>query len=355
MNVDKRLPVIVDTTLRDGLQMPGIRLAPHNRIFLLEQLAALGITEAEIGCPAQGKEEVELLRKMAAKAPSINCSVWCRARRDDVDRAMECGVATVHISFPVSERHMRIAGLSRKEVLDRLVSLVAYAYPIVRFVTIGAQDALRADSDFLREFVTTAGVAGVKRVRIADTVGSATPESAASLIRYLHEHCPHVALEYHGHDDFGLAVATTLAVIEAGVDAVSVTVNGVGERAGNAALEEVVTAAVMLYGYTSALRLETLAGLCRFVADALGIPVCPYKAISGRNAFRHESGIHCHGMLRDPLAYQPFIADAVGQRTTYSLGVQSGSSSLQAVMKNNGVTIDRRQSRTLWEQYHELF
>jgi homocitrate synthase NifV len=347
------MPVIVDTTLRDGLQMPGVRMTLDQKLTVLGLLAETGITDVEIGCPGQGPKAVEELRQISSRYSSINCSVWCRALKQDIDSALECGAATIHISFPVSDRHMQIASFSRTEVLDRLRILVAGLHHRDGFVTVGAQDATRADIGFLKNFVAAAIAAGAQRVRIADTVGISTPESAVKLIRTLHNHCPEAALEYHGHNDFGLAAATTLAVIEAGVEAVSVTVNGIGERAGNAAIEEVVSAAVMLYGYESSLHLEKLDQLSKEIADMVHVPLSPCKPISGNNAFRHESGIHCHGMLRDQLAYQPFTAEEVGRKTIYSLGPQSGSSSVQAVMKNKGIPIDRTMARKLWERYHE--
>jgi homocitrate synthase NifV len=353
MNTKKKLPVIVDTTLRDGLQMPGVQIDLERKLEVLERLAMLGITEAEIGCPGQGTKTVRELATLCRKFPFINCSAWCRARREDIDHAIDSGVTTVHVSFPVSERHMQIIGFTRKDVLGRLETLVANVTMQTCFVTVGAQDAMRADKAFLREFVTLAGAVGARRVRIADTVGTAIPESVAFLIGFLHENCPGIGLEYHGHNDFGLAVAGTLSAIETGVEAVSVTVSGVGERAGNAALEEVVSAAVMLYGYETTLHLTELAGLCQAVRNAWNIPEFLPKAISGSNAFRHESGIHCHGMLRDALAYQPCIPDELGFQSSYSIGAQSGYSSVQAVMNSKGMTIDREQSQEIWEHHLE--
>ena len=331
MNSRTRLPVIVDTTLRDGIQMPGAALSFSDKAAVFDRLARLGITEAEIGCPAQGTRAIREIRDLSSRHPSINCSTWCRARTGDIDAAVVSGVRTIHISFPVSDRHMAITGFSRSSVLERCIHLIRHARDGAPRVTIGAQDATRAEPSFLHDFVATAHDTGAARVRIADTVGIATPTTIFRLIEELKNTQPAAALEYHGHNDFGLATATTLAAMEAGVDAVSVTAMGVGERAGNAALEEVLTAAVMLYGYETVLHLEELAEVCRITSGCFDLPVRPDKAVCGANAFRHESGIHCHGMLRDSLSYQPIHAESVGRTTIFSTGPQSGYSSIRAV------------------------
>jgi homocitrate synthase NifV len=353
MNTAKQLPVIVDTTLRDGIQMPGAVLDFNRKAAIFDRLARLGIREAEIGCPAQGAAAVHEMRTLGSRHPEIISSAWCRARKEDIDAAIESGVGTVHISFPVSDRHIRITGLSRLAVLERCTALIRYTLSAAGRVTIGAQDATRADSAFLLEFVSAAHAAGAERIRIADTVGIATPQSITGLIARIKTACPEAALEYHGHNDFGLATATTLAAMEQGIQAVSVTVQGVGERAGNAALEEVITAAVILYGYTAGLHLESLADLCSCTAESFAIPLRPHKAMCGENAFNHESGIHCHGTLRDPLAYQPIPAAAVGRSAGFSIGPQSGSSTLQAVLRAHGIPIDRNDVRTIWRHYHD--
>lgn len=341
MTIDKPLPVVVDTTLRDGIQMPGVDLCSDAKMAIIGALADLGVEEAEIGFAAQGAAALEEMRMLARHVPNVNCSVWCRARCEDLDAASRAGVSTIHISFPVSDRHLRIVGWSREMALERADTLIGRARARARFVTAGAQDATRADPHFLSDFVAAATNAGAHRVRIADTVGIATPRSAASLVELLNRTVPGAALEYHGHNDFGLATASTLAVMEHGIEAISVTVLGVGERAGNAALEEVVTAAVMLYSFKSRMRLARLGRLCEIVGEKFGLQPRSSKAISGVNSFRHESGIHCHGMLRDPLAYQPFAPEAVGRNTVYSVGSQSGASSLLAVGRNQGTMIAR--------------
>jgi len=353
MNDKRPLPVIVDTTLRDGIQMPGTVLSFNDKTAILDRLVLLGIKEIEIGCPAQGSDAVTEIGRLCKRHPSIDCSTWCRARKTDILAAAATGVSTIHISFPVSDRHLAIRGWSREEMLRECTVLIEAARCRVSRVTVGAQDALRTDPDFLKLFVANASSAGAARIRIADTVGSATPQAVGRLITDLIASCPAAAFEYHGHNDFGLATATTLAAMEAGAAAVSVTVQGVGERAGNAPLEEVITAAVMLYGYSTGLCLAALSELCRCTSHGFHLPERPDKAICGTNAFRHESGIHCYGMLRDELAYQPINPATVGEMSRYSIGRQSGYSSLQAVLREQGLSVNRHQARSLWRKRHE--
>lgn len=346
-------PVIVDTTLRDGVQMPGTYLNFSQKKSILGSLYLLGITEAEIGCTARGTSAINEMRRLCGLYPEMHCSAWCRARKEDIDAAAQSGVDTIHISFPVSHRHMKTIHWSVEKTVASLYRLVTYAQKKVNYVTIGAQDATRADPDFLKRFIFTAVDAGAKRIRIADTVGIATPCSITELIETIREACPEARLEFHGHNDFGLATAVTLAAIESGTDAVSVTVQGVGERAGNAALEEVITAAEMLYGYRSPYLLRHLSSLCTLVADCFHLPDHPRKAITGRNAFRHESGIHCHGMLRDKLTYQPFHAETVGRVSQFTFGPQSGSSGIEAILQKHGLHLSRSDARTILKELRE--
>jgi len=350
MKKHRSFPVIVDTTLRDGIQMPGIDLSFSQKKSILGSLFLLGVTEAEIGCPARGTGTVFEMQRLCTLFPDINCSAWCRARTDDIDSASECGVSTIHISFPVSHRHMKTVKWTQNETISALGKLVSYARTKAPFVTVGAQDATRAEPGFLKRFVSAAVSAGANRVRIADTVGIATPIKISELIGNIRQACPDASLEFHGHNDFGLATAVTLAAIDAGADAVSVTVQGVGERAGNAALEEVITAGEMLYGYKSPYTIRHLSRLCGTVSEYFNLPVQPQKAITGKNAFRHESGIHCHGMIRDSLTYQPFNAEVIGSTSRITLGPQSGSSTFEAILKKKGITISRSAVREIWEE-----
>lgn len=355
MTAKDKAPVVVDTTLRDGLQMPGIHLDLQQKTSILGLLSQLGITEVEIGCPARGAKDIFEMNTLCNLYPHIHYSAWCRARKDDINHAVESGVDTIHISFPTSNRHMKILSWTPQETLGFLQNIIPIALSKAPYVTIGAQDATRADICFLNQFVQTAVKAGAKRIRIADTVGIATPTSITSLIDMVKQNCPEAHLEFHGHNDFGLATASALAAINAGADAVSATVLGVGERAGNAALEEVLTAGKILYGFNFPYAIEYLSHLCNHVSDIFNLPEQPNKAITGKNAFRHESGIHCHGVLRDTLAYQPFSAETVGRKSRISLGTQSGVSSLEGMLLSKGIHLNHNDVKVIWEELHEHF
>lgn len=347
MNPRRLLPVIVDTTLRDGAQMPGVRLQESDRISIVNGLAALGVEEIELGCAPRNQREAVQLRSCVQLHPSIEFSIWCRAREDDIDRAFNAEAGTLHCSFPVSRRHMAILSMSENDVLRRLEACIAYAASAKVRITVGAQDATRAEIPFLHQFMATAVSAGAARIRIADTVGIATPPTIHTLITAIKEKCPQAKLEFHGHNDFGIATAVTLAAADAGADAVSCTIQGVGERAGNAALEEFITTATMLCNYAAPYNLNELSHLCEIVGASFGLPPRQNKALCGTNAFTHESGIHCHGTLKEELAYQPFRADLIGRTTTFRIGELSGISSVVAALNSCGITATKSQAEQL--------
>jgi len=353
MTILRKLPIVVDTTLRDGVQMPGVHLGFNDRETILSHLSSIGISEIEFGCAPRSEGELQEMCLLAEKHQSIILSVWCRARKEDIDRAASIPGATVHISFPASSRHMKILSTDEREVLTRADRLIRYARVKAPRVTVGAQDATRADPSFLRQLLSTSCSAGAARIRIADTVGIATLQSITTLISSLKHDIPDCPLEFHGHNDFGLAAAITLAAAEAGIDAVSTTVQGVGERAGNTAFEEFITAAMMLYDYDVPFDTRKLALLCMTVAEAFNLPARRNKAIIGTNVFRHESGVHCHGMRRDGKAYQPFDAELVGLRTSFSIGEYSGVSSLLAALESCGITATDGQARKLMECFRK--
>lgn len=346
------LPVVVDTTLRDGVQMPGVHLSDADKYSIVDKLSLLGIREVELGCAARKESEGTFFRKITELHQEICFSLWCRARRDDIASAKMTGIRSIHISFPVSACHMRVLGVTPSQVIAKMLTLTSEAKDGGYRVTIGAQDATRAELPFLLEFIQAASSAGTERIRIADTVGIGTPESINTLFESIHENCQGAATEFHGHDDFGLAVANAFAAARAGCNAVSVTVNGVGERAGNVALEEFVTGGTMLYHLKSSLELPVLADLCSCVGKAFGLETMKSKAISGLNAFRHESGIHCHGQMRDSTAYQPFNPKIIGRRTQFSIGEQSGISTVQAVFAEQGQRVDKREARKILQSAH---
>jgi homocitrate synthase NifV len=343
------MPVhIIDTTLRDGEQAPGVAFSTAEKMAILLLLDDAGVDELEVGIPAMGPAVCREIREMAALDPDCLLTSWCRAVKADIELAADCGTDGVHISFPVSSILLRALGKTTDWVLTRLDALVPFASERFRMVSVGAQDAFRASPDFLDAFVRSAAARGVHRVRIADTVGLARPSRVADMVRQLAPPAGAAALEFHGHNDLGMATANTIAAIEAGIGAVSVTVNGIGERAGNAPLEQVAVAVATLDDRHSAIDTRKLMAVCRFVSRVTHRPIAVDRPITGDAAFSHESGIHCAAVLKDPDTYQPFSPEMVGRRRSrLVVGRHSGSAVLKHTMKKAGLILDDQKTGQL--------
>jgi homocitrate synthase NifV len=316
---------------------------------------AAGVPELEAGIPAMGREAVEDLRTLTAAVGPDRVLAWCRADATDLQAARASGVSRVHISFPVSDLHLTIWGRNRTWVLCELQRLTNEAAATFPFVSVGAQDYSRADPEFLNDFARAVSLGPARRLRLADTVGIAHPRQVAGVVSSLHAVAPQLDIEFHAHNDLGLATANTLAAIEAGAAAASVTVNGIGERAGNAALEEVVIALRVALGVDCGVCPEHLAELSVLVAEASGRAVAPEKPIVGSAAFRHESGIHCAGLLRDSRSYEAFAPELVGRtRPEFVLGAHTGGAAVAAVLRAQGRTVSAECARLIASRVRDL-
>lgn len=322
---------VADCTLRDGEQMAGVVLNRDTRVRLAHAIDELGVFEIEAGMPAISDEDAAAIEEICGAGFQAKISVLCRALPEDVDRALSLGAWGVRLSFPISrvERDAKLKGMGDEEYIERAHEITQYARDAGAYVIFSPYDTTRADPDFLLRVVSALDDVGtVDRLRVVDTTGCALPEGIAALITLLRQTAPSLPMEIHCHDDFGLACANTLAGAAAGAEFVSTTMNGIGERSGNAPTEEVALALEALYGLDTGLDLTKLAELSRLVEELSGVPMAPNKAVVGRNSFRHEAGMVVAGVLKEPFTAEAYAPELVGQRRQILVGKGSGLQSI---------------------------
>lgn len=340
---------IVDTTLRDGEQTAGVVFTRKEKLEIARLLDSAGIYQIEAGVPAMLGDEKEAIREIVNYHLKASIIVWCRAVTQDIDAAIECGVDAVCVSIPVSDVHIgRKLGKDKNWVLDTITRTINYAKSHNLYVSANAEDASRANRDFLTQFARTAKEAGADRLRFCDTVGILGPFQIYEKIKFLTE--VGLPVEVHTHNDFGMATANALAGIRAGAEFVSVTVNGLGERAGNAALEEVVMALKYVEGYNVSFDISKLKTLSQCVAEASGRPVSLNKPIVGRNIFFHEAGVQADGVIKDPKTYEVFSPLEVGGERQILIGKHSGKNSLQAKFKEYGIVLSEDEAEKILKE-----
>jgi len=339
---------IFDTTLRDGEQSPGFSMNTNEKIRMARQLAALNVDVIEAGFPISSRGDLEAVQAVAKEVRTVPIAALARAKKHDIDAAVEAlkpaAASRLHIFLATSDLHLQVKlNMTREQALEAIGSTIRYGRQSVGEVEFSAEDAGRTDIDFLCQVCRTAVDAGATILNLPDTVGYAVPEEYGEMFRRVRDFLndsPKVTLSAHCHDDLGLAVANSLAAVRAGVRQIECTVNGIGERAGNASLEEI---AVLLavrkesFGAQTNINLSQLFSASRLLTEITGAQVAPNKAVVGANAFAHEAGIHQDGIIKNPLTYEIISPESVGVPSrSLVLGKHSGRNALRTTLKDLG-------------------
>src|SRR5271165_6493738 len=339
---------IFDTTLRDGEQSPGFSMNTAEKIRVAHQLAALNVDVIEAGFPISSRGDLEAVRQVAKEIRSVPIAALARARRDDVMAAVEAlepaASSRLHIFLATSDLHLKVKlNMTREQALDSIAAMIRLGRQHVGEVEFSAEDAGRTDIDFLCNVCRVAIEAGATVLNLPDTVGYAVPEEYGEMFRKVRASLGDahgITLSAHCHDDLGLAVANSLAAIRAGVRQIECTVNGIGERAGNAALEEIAVALAVRkesFGVTTNIKLAELFKSSRMLTEITGAVVAPNKAVVGANAFAHEAGIHQDGIIKNPLTYEIMSPESVGVPSrSFVLGKHSGRNALKVSLRTLG-------------------
>ncbi len=321
-------PYLIDTTLRDGEQAAGVVFALSEKLAIARELDALGLPELEVGIPAMGASERAHIRMIAASGLKCKILTWGRATVDDLRAAMGSGADGYHFSLPASELHQRIWKKDAAWVFKTMESISRIAADHFQYFTIGAQDASRANPDFLKYFLEAAQMLGAKRIRYADTTGRLNPLQTYEIIKKLRTEGD-IEIEFHGHNDLGMATGNSVAAFLAGANCASVTVNGLGERAGNAPLEEVATALLCSEKVDLGLDISRLASVSDLVARVSNRRLKWDKPVTGKGSFTHESGIHCSGQMQDSSSYEVLSPESIGhERPRHVIGRHSSCRAL---------------------------
>jgi 2-isopropylmalate synthase len=358
--------IIFDTTLRDGEQSPGASMNTGEKLRLATQLEKLGVDVLEAGFPAASDGDFEAVSRISGHLKRTEVAALARTSKSDIDRAwgaiQHAAFPRIHTFIATSDIHLTYKlRMTRDEVVASAVEAVKYARSLTERVEFSAEDGSRSDRDYLCRVFEAAIEAGATTVNLPDTVGYAIPQEYAELIQYVIAHTPNIhraILSVHCHNDLGLATANTLSAISAGARQAEVTINGIGERAGNTSLEEVVMALHTRPNYlsfTSGIKTEFIYPTSRLVSMITGIPVQPNKAIVGANAFSHEAGIHQDGVLKNPMTYEIMKPEAIGLNTNkLVLGKHSGRHALRTHLKDMGYDLSDEELQLVFTKFKEL-
>jgi len=341
---------IIDSTLRDGEQAPGVVFTLEEKLRIASLLEHAGVKEVEVGTPAMGEEEQRMIHEIVRSGFRFDSLCWARAKEYDIVASARTGASRINISFPVSDIQLSAIGRSRSWVLKQMPPMVALSRRFFCFVAIGAQDATRADRDFLFEFIAACLAEGVDRIRLADTVGILNPFSVAELFTSVTDRFPFVDFEFHGHNDLGMATANSVSAFLSGAQSVSATINGLGERAGNACLEEIAAAMKVSANVSTGINLSQIQEICRYVAEASLRKIHSSKPITGEMVCRHESGIHCRSLMENELSYQAFHSREIGKSTEMIIGRHSGTAIIRQILEMHNLRVSEKKVVSITEQ-----
>ncbi|MDH5816469.1 MAG: 2-isopropylmalate synthase [Candidatus Nezhaarchaeota archaeon] len=345
---------IFDTTLREGEQTPGVVFTVNEKIEIARQLDKLGVDTIEAGFPSSSDDEFKAVKSIANLGLQAEICALARTLKSDVDQALKADVDAIHTFIGTSEWHIKYKlKMTPDQVVERAVDIIDYIKDHGVVCEFSCEDATRTNLNFLIRMYKAAVEAGADRINVPDTVGVMSPEAMKYLIETLREHIK-VPISVHCHNDLGMANANALAAIVAGANQVHVTINGLGERAGHAALEVVVVALEALYGVKTKIRKEYLTETCRLVEKYSLVYNPPNYPIVGRNAFAHRSGIHVHGVVEEPITYEPFPPEYVGQTRRIVFGKHSGKHGVKALLEQFGIQATEEQLIKIAEKVREL-
>ena len=340
---------ICDTTLRDGEQAAGIVFANLEKVRIAKLLDEIGVPQIEAGIPAMGGDEKASIKRIAHMGLNASILGWNRANVEDISHSIDCDVDSVAISMSASDIHIEHKlRKSRQWVLDRIVESVEYARSHGMYISVNAEDASRADPEFMMEFARTAKDAGAHRVRFCDTLGILTPSDTYDRIKQLIDTVG-LPVEMHTHNDFGMATANAIAGVQAGASFLSTTVMGIGERTGNSPLEEVTMAAKHLLKIDMGIDTPRLREVAEYVARASGREIPAWKPIVGQNCFAHEAGIHTDGVMKYLSNYEPYSPEEVGMSRKIIIGKHSGRSTIKQSLSARGIDVDDEAAAAILE------
>lgn len=348
---ERRIPseiILWDETLRDGEQMPGVRFSPEEKLAIAEKLSDVGVPLLNAGIPVVSPEEARTVRRIAEAGLKARILAAGRTVPGDVEAIINSGVTHAAVFVAASQVHLKFKlRMTQDEVLEASVRSVRRLHEAGLHTAFVTEDTVRAPLDFVSRLYRAVQQAGADRLVIADTVGVMTPLTFRWFLREFRRRVQPRDWSVHCHNDFGLATANTLTALEEGVQAPHVCVNGLGERAGNTSLEELVMALEVLYGVRTGIQTDRLYELSQLVEELSGVPIPPNKALVGYNSFSHEAGIHTHGVLRHTLTYEPLQPSRVGRQRRLILGKHTGRAALVEKLREEGLQANDEQLQRL--------